>query len=545
MLPGKSLKPQDLIQIAKRRRWLIALPPLVGLFAALLYASRIPDLYQSDMLIAIVPQRLPDTIVRSTVTLKTEERLDAITVEVMSRTALEAMIREMNLYEKERLEKPMEDVVTLMRSNLEVTLETQRRGPRGPEPPHAFHILFTYGQPDTAAKVTERIGNMFVEKNSRDRNRLARSASGFLEEQLADARLKLEEQERRLETFRERHGNELPTQMQMNLQAIQSVQLQVQALVESIARDRDRKAMLERLYRETLNEPVVVTSTAGAAARGERDTDTTQGSSAVQRLASTRAALAAMELKYRPDHPDVVRAKRLIAELEPQAAAESAAAAERSAAGTPAAVPTGTDPAEAARRESLRQMLAEIESLDRQTVFKEGEEKRLRSEIIEYQRRIEAVPGVESEWVKLSRDYETQQTAYKDLLTKAGNAKLAVDLEDEQIGEQFSVIDSAGVPVRPLPSLRAAINAGGAVLGLLLGVGLALFLELRDSSFRTDDDVIETLGLPVLATVPQVRTAQDVAMARKRFRAMAIAGACSVVAVGYLTWTLRLWKSLL
>jgi polysaccharide chain length determinant protein (PEP-CTERM system associated) len=544
MLPGKTFSPTDLLQMAKRRAWLIAIPPVLTLFGALIYSSTVPELYQSQMLISIIPQRLPDSYVRSTVTLRTEERIDAIAVDVTSRNALEQLMTEFNLYPEERAELPIDDVIGIMQANLEVGLEAVRRGPRGPEPPHAFHVKYTYRNAQTAAAVTDRIGSLFIEQNAKDRGALARATSDFLEEQLTDARKRLEEQERRLEAFRQRYGNELPTQMQMNLQAMQSTQLQVQANVEAIARDRDRKQMLERLYRETLNEPAPVIAAPVAPSTGSQPAVPVTGS-AQQQLDAARASLATLELRYTADHPDIVRTRRLIAELEPKAAAEVAAAAKAAAAASTEAPGTTVLPSDPARRESLRQMLAEIESLDRQTAFKESEERRLRALILEYQRRVEAVPGVESEWVKLSRDYDTLQAAYKELLNKAGNAKVAVDLEDEQIGEQFRVAEPATVPVHPLPSNRPLINLGGLLLGLVLGAGLAAFVELRDSSFRSDTDILEVLELPVLASVPQVLSDSERRRERRRRLLLSALAATGLAVISYMTWSWKLWTNVI
>jgi uncharacterized protein involved in exopolysaccharide biosynthesis len=254
------------------------------------------------------------------------------------------------------------------------------------------------------------------------------------------------------------------------------------------------------------------------------------------------ANLAALELRYKADHPDVVRAKRLISELQPKAAAEQAAATAAQTNPDASDPITSTDPT---RRENLRQMRAEIESLDRQVSFKESEERRVRAEITDYQRRVEAVPGLESEWVKLTRDYDTQQAAYKELLTKSTAAQVAADLEQQDIGERFRIVDPAGVPVRPLPSMRMQYNAGGLALGLMFGVGLAALLEFRDRSFRTDADVMEVLGLPVLASVPRVETKLDKLRKRRRRVVYSLAGVTSLVVAGYVTWTLKLWNSLI
>jgi uncharacterized protein involved in exopolysaccharide biosynthesis len=201
--------------------------------------------------------------------------------------------------------------------------------------------------------------------------------------------------------------------------------------------------------------------------------------------------------------------------------------------------------ADQARREELRQMRAEIESLDRQMAFKESEEKRIRNEIVEYQRRIEAVPGLESEFVALTRDYDTQQQSYKELLAKSTAAQLAEKLESQNIGERFRIVDPAQVPVHPLAAIRAQVNAGGIVAGLIIGLGIAALLEFKDSSFRSDSDVLEVLSLPVLAIVPRVETAAERRGRERRRLALSAAGVGCVMLAGYVTWTLKLWKSLL
>ena len=101
------------------------------------------------------------------------------------------------------------------------------------------------------------------------------------------------------------------------------------------------------------------------------------------------------------------------------------------------------------------------------------------------------------------------------------------------------------VPVRPVPSTRARINAIGLAIGLLLGLGIAVLIELRDSSFRNDGEVLEVLALPVLASVPRVETSASRLVKRRRRVAFSLAGITSVVVAGYVTWTLKLWNSVI
>jgi polysaccharide chain length determinant protein (PEP-CTERM system associated) len=535
MLPGQTLGIPVVMQMLRRRWLLLVMPPAIGLFAALVVSAWLPNLYQSDVLVGIIPQRVPDTFVRSTVTLKTEERLTAIQTQVTSRSLIEQLINEYNLYADERARLPLEDVVVLMRKAIEVVPEAVRRGPQGPEPLHAFHVKFTYTDAQVAARVTQRLGQLFVDQNARDRGALAEATSKFLQSQLQQAVGELEQTERRLEAFRELHGNELPTQLQANMTAIQGKQMQVQSLVESIARDRDRKLTLDRLYKEELNETRTVAAPVPQQAAAQPADPSTATGSPEQRLAAARAAIATLELRLKPDHPDLRRTRRLIQDLEKQVAATPKTPDASSAA-------VSLTPEEMRRIEQLRAQRAELESLDRQLTFKEQAEKALRDEIAEYQRRIEAVPGLESQWTALSRDYNTRKTAYEDLLKKSEDARVAVDLEKRQIGEQFRIVDAAIVPNRPTSPVRIQINGIGFAIGLFLGLGIAALLELRDGSLRTEDDILSVLALPVLAIVPHVATSQELDRRKRKFAFVSASGAVAALAVAYVFWTMQLWK---
>lgn len=533
MIPGRTYAPSDFLAMASRYKWLLVIPPVIGLFCALVVSSRMPDEYQSDMLISIVPQRVPDSFVQSTVTMRIEERLDAISQQLKSRTGLESLIDEFNLYPDLRASRQIDDVVAVMRQEVQVELEAPRRGPRGFEPAHAFRVRFRYTDPEVATRVVNKLGTLFVDRNVLERGALAEATDDFLQSQLREARTRLEAQEAKVEEFRKRHGNELPTQLESNMQAIQSSRTQLQALTESMARDRDRKLMLERLYNDAANEPAVVLPTPPAPTSGDPTPAVT--GSVTQRLEAARANVARLELRLKPDHPDMRRARREMSDLEKLAASEAAAPEDA----RPVSVST---PDELARRERLRQMRAEIESLDRQLVFKQGTEERLNDTIALYQRRLEAVPGLESEWTALNRDYATLNQSYQTLLQKSEASRLAVNLEDRQIGEQFRVLDEARVPLRPVGPMRLQISLAGFGGGLVLGAALVLLLVLKDSSLRSEADVFQSLSLPVLATIPLVEVAADVEAARRRRMLVSGAAALAVAAGAYVTWALRLWK---
>lgn len=541
MLPGRELSIDWMLKALARRRWLLIGPLFLGVMGGLLFSRWQPSLYRSDAVIQVVPQRVPESYVSSTVTERVEDRLRALAQQVLSRTQLEKLITEFNLFPDERRKYPLEDVLQIMTERVLIeplaTTQTSRRESQS----EAFRVSFDYQDAVVTQKVVEQLASFFIDTNARDRGTQADQTSSFLEAQLTDARSRLEAQEKKLKAFRERNSGRLPTQMQTNMQAIQTTQLALQAMVESAARDRDRKLMLDRLYTDAAADPSAAAAAPAppaATVAGDAASKLPADATPRQRLEAARNLLSQMELRLSPKHPDVIRARRLIADLERRAAAEELQ--------RPLSPDAGGDrPAsqeETRRRDRLREMRAEIESLDRQIAFKEGEEKRQRAEIAAYQARLESVPGIESEWVALTRDYDTLQATYRELLSKSENSKMAASLEQRQIGEQFRILDPPRVPLKPHSPNRLKINLLGTLAGLGLGLLLVGLSEYRDSTMRSEADLLGAIDLPLLALTPFVTTAADLRRQRRGRWIVSVAVVVASVGAGALFWFLQLWK---
>jgi capsular polysaccharide biosynthesis protein len=166
---------------------------------------------------------------------------------------------------------------------------------------------------------------------------------------------------------------------------------------------------------------------------------------------------------------------------------------------------------------------------------------------IDIDRRVEATPTRESEMVALTRDYETLRTVYNELMRKSEDAKVAANLERRQIGEQFKVLDTARLPEKPFSPDRLLFYLSGLGGGLAFGIGLVGLLEYRDSTLRTDHDVITALALPVLATIPAIITREDRQFMRRRRLVFMAAGAVAVVVItgaGLVAWRMNLLQRL-
>ena len=487
MLPGKTYKPEDVLHILRRRIWLLLVPFAVVSALTAVVARKLPDRYQSEALILVIPQRIPESYVKSTVTTRIDDRLQSMMQQILSRTRLEQIIQEFNLYAEERKDGAlMEDIVANMRMR-DIMAE--------PVKGDAFRVSYTGGDPRVVMKVTDRMASLFIEESLRDRELLAEGTNQFLESQLEDARRRLMAHEKKLETYRKQFAGQLPSQLDSNLQAIQNTQMQIQATVEAMNRDRERRLVIERqLGDASLPLPVAAPTMPTTAEGGPPGT-------AAQQLAIANAQLTNLQRRLKPDHPDIQQAKRTIRDLEKKAEAE-ALEGPLSSDGPTRVV----SPAERFRQSREAELKAELAQIDRQIAFRQREEARLRGLAASYQQRIEVAPTRESEMTELTRDYTTLQTLYTTLLSKKEESQISANLERRQSGEQFKLVDPARLPEKPISPNRPLINLFGIVCGLGLGLALIALLEYRDASFKTDDEVTSVLSLPVLAVVPLMRS---------------------------------------
>ena len=56
-------------------------------------------------------------------------------------------------------------------------------------------------------------------------------------------------------------------------------------------------------------------------------------------------------------------------------------------------------------------------------------------------------------------------------------------------------------PIKPDPILNMAIAA---VIGMMLGVGITFLLEYLDTTIKTEQDIEELLGLPILGLLAHI-----------------------------------------
>lgn len=510
MLPGKKYVVDDVVRILRRRIWFLLVPAAVAAAGVSMWARSLPDEYWASTTILVVPQRISESIVRPTISSSIEDRLPAIRQAIQSRTRLEALIEELDLYAAERRVRVMEDVVELMRSNISIQMSARN---------DAFEIGFSGPDPAKAMQVADRLGRMAIEQSLSYRYNLAEDTDSFLDAQLDATRRQLEEQERRLAAYKRTHGGELPSQVSSNLQQVTTASNRIQASLDTINRAMERRLVLEKMLADLESPGADLVAASGGAT-------TAAGTTTLQQLAAAQDQFAALEARgLKPGHPDLEAARRQVRDLTQRLDAEL-----RTSAAAAADAPRPVSAAEAQRRARIADVRAELTELDRQITRARDEERQARASADAAQARLDALPTRESELIALTRDYDIIQDSYRSLVAKRAEAQISANLERRQVGEQFNILDPARVPERPFSPNRQRINLFGVLAGLGFGLALVALLEYRDRSFKTDEDVTMVLNLPVLAVVPLMESEQD--HRRVVWKRLGIGALCSVVVVG-------------
>ena len=461
----RAISIQDLTDALIKKWYWVSMPMIFFTLAGIWFFVVTPKAYEATTLILVQPQEIPQNYVQSTVSSGVEEQVRTLSQEVLSRSNLETIIKEMNLYTLERGKGiPMDILVASLRKKITITTNGGQPGQVS-----SFSITYRGGKPKEVADVTNRLASYFIDSNLKLRARQATETTAFLQKQLEELKALLGQQEAKVQEYRNQYIGKLPDQLQSNISTITSLQTRLESLQSSLT--------------QAMNRKLTIQSRLSQAEAGVPGTSTQVG----QRLAVLRNQLDEMRTKYTPDYPEIKRLENQIAELEKH----------------PERASGRLDPQVADMRNQLNNANFEVESLRRDS-------ERLKAQIEKYQERVEETPKREQDLAGITRDYNITQQNYQRLLDRFYEAKRAEDMEKRQQGEQFRVVDYAEAPQTPVSPNPMKIALIFLALGLGTGAGIIVMLEMLDSSVKGVKQLESWSGnIPCITAIPLALTESD------------------------------------
>jgi polysaccharide chain length determinant protein (PEP-CTERM system associated) len=456
-------------------------------------AMSLPNVYRSSTLILITPQKLPPSYVNSTITWSIEQRVRAISEDILSRTQLEKIVQEFALYPTV---SKLDARVNKLRNN--ILIDVRRN--------ETFALSFEHPQAEKAMQVTSRIGALFIHQNLEMREQQAAGTTTFIDAEADRLRKELEEQEAEVNLYKAKHRFELPEQLDANLRTLEQVRHELQANVLRLSSLDERKRSLEKQFVEAKY----------TVPDGARSADGQRGVPGWQSLEDRKLQLEDLRTRYSDKHPDVVRLRKEIQSIEADAKLQQSQNKES----------PDTSLARSPLQQTLLKQIADL-SLEIKTLQSTNDS--IRGQIASYQARIDNSPVRAIELTKISRAYDITLKKYQDLQTKSLDSQLSENMEKKQKGEQFQIIDAANLPQQPIGPNRVHILLGGMLAAIAASFGLVFLQENLNSSFKRGDEIRDHTSIPILATIPAVNTRGSILEHRRAQRMLVLASGIFLV----------------
>lgn len=438
--------------LLRRRYWLL-IPAIIGTIVAGIAAFLMKPVYESAATILIESQQIPTSLVASPVTSYADERIAKIRQQILSRGNLLELIERNKLYPKERGREQLSDIIGMMRDAIRVDLVSADTGPngRGGKATIAFNLAFNYSDPQTTQSVTEQLTGMFIDADMRRRTEQASGTAAFLSRRADELEGRLLAMEKEIAAVRERYNGALPDQVAASSQSSGSL-----------------RGELARIDLEL--QSAMATNAALAAQMSVPDaTGQTELSRAEDQLARLTAT-------YSDTHPDVRSAREVVRRLRQVAATQPRA--DRS-------VLAAELQAGRARAAALSQRRAQVEA-----------------SVATADQLLAASPQAAYELNNRQRDYENLKEQYQSIRDRQLEAQVAANLEAEEKGERFTLVEAPSTPEEPVRPNRPMIVLLGLVLGLGAGFAAILAAELFIRPIHSASAVAALAGAPALSTLP-------------------------------------------
>jgi polysaccharide chain length determinant protein (PEP-CTERM system associated) len=490
MIENRELTMDDYLAMLRRRLKVILIPALLAPLAGFLVSYAFSPKYTSQSLVLVEGQRVPDNYVKPVITSDFTQRIATLQQQVLSQNRLRPMVERLGITKPEEQSK----VISGIQSNMTVqpviaAIAAGSAGKKGKPsansvPVPGFNVVYTDSDPNRAQQICNEMTSLILEENLRTRAEVAQGTTDFLTRQLEDAKRDLDQQDAKLAAFKRQNMGQLPGDAENNVRILMSMNSQLDASTQTLNRAQQDKAYTESMLAQQL-------------AAWKSSQSTTNPQTLQQQLDALQSQLLQLQARYTPDHPDVIKTKADIAEVQKRLNQVNAAAANAS--------PTNTsDKSSAAEPPEIRQLRLQVHQYQNVIEQATGDQKRLQSQINVYQSRTAMSPGIEEQYKLVTRDYDNAQTFYRDLLTKKSSSEMATSMENQQQGEQMRILNPAGLPDAPSFPNRLLFAGGGLGAGLALGIVIAIWLEVRDKSIRTEKDAAAAMDLPLLVSVPWV-----------------------------------------
>jgi polysaccharide chain length determinant protein (PEP-CTERM system associated) len=487
-----SQNPADFFEVLRPRWPQIAILMVIPLVIAVGLALGLPEVYRATATILIEQPEIPDELVASLETSPAERRLRSLTAHVLTQKRLTQLTQELDLYPSENEESEPGEAESRLYDSITVEPVTEEIvNPRIAKivlVTTSFTVSYDHKSPQKAQQVVARLADWYLEEDRKSRSSQRQDTSAFLEGELNKIKEHVAEQEQRLAEFKRANIGLLPEFAYANQQQVEATKQQIDQVQRTIASLQETKGYLETQVNSN------------------------------DALAVARAELAAAQQRYSDIHPDVIRLKNTVKQLE----SDQRKGIKPTYAGSPEEesgnrVLQATLQNTAAQLKENRVLLAQLQD-----------------KLASLQADLAKAPEIERQFLALQRNYQRTVQQYDQMNEKRGRAELAQQLDETEMAEHLSLLGKPAVPSAPVSPNRPAILLLGFVAGLGMSLGYAFLVLYTDRTVRGARGLANALGAPPIGLVPYIFNAQELRRRRTAIMASVVIAVVVVLILAYL-----------
>jgi uncharacterized protein involved in exopolysaccharide biosynthesis len=535
-----NLSPEDIQGIIRRRYKLSLFVFCVIFLISIIVAFTLPPIYRSRAMILIEGQQIHQDFVKSTVTSYAEERMQMITRQIMKYSQLKEIIYKFDLYPDLMKTGDLSGAVQKMKESISLEPVNFQEG-YDKVATVAFELAYEGKEPVSVKKVTEALSELYIQEELDARKKQASATTGFLKKELENIKQQLKMHEDKISEFKSRHVGELPENTAFNMQNISKLEIEGDRITAKIRSLEERKILLKGQLATTdpLN-PII----------------TEQGKVSMnpkERLKVLRLELLRMQSRLSDKHPDVRKIKSEIAKLESQVGGTDATIEKIKMLNRKRAQLAEMKGRLSDLHPDVAQLKKEVDMLSKQVsklitqkavaaaseqkpdnpvyinlltqiAAVDSEIKSLRQEseeidqnIESFRKKISKSPIIAKEYNELTLDLNNSKQKYNEILNKLMTAQVSQKMEIQQMGERFTILEHANMPLSPHKPNRIIIALLGFVLASGAAFGLAAVREGLDNTLKNEAQLASVSNLTVLSTISFVQTEEERRKKRKRY----------------------------
>lgn len=359
-------------------------------------------------------------------------------------------------------------------------------------------ISYKNSNPELAFHVVSVISQLFIEESASKKKTDSTAAYKFIEKQVNEYLFKLEAITKSIDEYKSQN-------IELQVDTTTSVNARVSNLKEKI-----KLSSLElkeaQIQKDSLTEQLAIESAKSNFVEEENVNN--------ERLISLENRLNTLRLSYTEGYPDIVQLKEQIRNLKNRIAANAISQSSGAAGASKSAqnnLIRGVN-AKSALFQRLRQQLSAIETRIRTlTARKNDQAIQLEFEL----GRSGEVSRVFNRLQELSRDYGVTKTLYDRFLTKRENARVSLNLENENAGSVYEIQEPPTIPLVPQGFRFLHFVLGSIFMGFAIPGGIIFGLLLIDTRIRHEDEIAQDDSIPIIGVVPIFKNNTD--LKKQRF----------------------------